>query len=318
MGLLSGSDDGIARLVITSHQKVDCTDKEASTFKVQMNPENVEYSFGIKAPEGSTDSNNSTVDMASPGSSGGPPAVFAGYNKMVLDFKFHADATGIVPVETDMEEQFYIGGAGTNQAKVPSIRKHLSLLQNTVYGFDPEIHGPPYLKLVWGNVFPSTTNDNNETKPAVFKATLESCTVKIVLFSLKGEPVKAEINLKLKSEIAPEARPMGNSPDITHHIDINHGDKMTMHCLQIYGRYDSKICSAVAEYNNLIDWNLKPMSKMVFPSIHLLNQDYLDHYEEMEIKPVNEESEYEQMVELIGTKKTKQHYKTFPYQAGEA
>lgn len=313
MSFFSGSDDGIARLVITSHKKLDCTDAESSTFEVQMNPENVEYSFGIKDPDGGSDSKENAGGLTgTPGSSGGPPAVFQGYNKIVLDFKFYADATGIVPIKEAMKEQFYISDS------TPSIRKHLDLLQNTVYGFEPEIHGPPYLKLVWGNIFPDTSNDNKEKKTAVFKATLESCTVKIVLFSLKGEPVKAEINLKLKSEIAPEARPMGNSPDITHHIDINHGDKMTMHCEQIYGRYDSKICSAVAEYNNLIDWNLKPKAKMVFPSIHLLNQEYLDHYEEMEIKPVNEESEYEQMVELIGEKKTKQHFKAFPFKTGEA
>jgi len=255
--------------------------------------------------------------MSTPGSSG-PPVVFSGYNEMKLILVFHADATGIVPVKKGMEDQFYIGGAGTDKAKVPSIRKHLVLLQNTVYGFDPEIHGPPYLKLVWGNIFPSTTNNNDETKPAIFKAILEKCDVHLALFSLQGEPVKAKITLTLKSIIAPDARPMGNSPDITHHIDINHGDKMTMHCLKIYGRYDSKICSAVAEYNNLIDWNLKPMSKMVFPSIHLLNQDYLDNYEEMEIKPVGEESEYQQMVELIGEKKAKQHFKAFPFKAGEA
>ena len=313
MGFFSGSDDTLLRLVITSHKKVDCTDDAAYKFEVQTNPENVEYSFGVKDPSsgGGGGKVASSLD-STPGSSGGPPAVFQGYNKMGLDFKFYADATGIVPIKKEMKSQFLKGET------TPSIREHLVLLQNTVYGYEPEIHGPPYLKLVWGNIFPSTSNANDEKQPAVFKATLESCTVKIVLFSLLGEPVKAEINLKLKSELAPEARPLGKSPDITHLVDISHGDKMTMHCERIYGRYDSKICSAVAEYNGLIDWDLKAKAKMVFPSIHLLNQDYLDHYEEMEIKPVNDASEYEQMVELIGEKKTKQHYKAFPFKTGEA
>jgi len=313
MGFLSGSDDTMARLVITSHKKLDCTDTEASTFEVQMNPENVEYSFGVEDPSGSSDKNSATGGLGTPGSSGGPPAVFQGFQRMVMDFKFYADATGIVPIKDGLKDQFVLKGSTT-----PSIRNHLNLLQNTVYGYEPEIHGPPYLKLVWGNIFPDTSNDNKEDKTAVFKATLESCTVKIVLFSLSGEPIKAEINLKLKSEIAPEARPLGKSPDITHHVDISHGDKMTMHCERIYGRYDSKICSAVAEYNDMIDWNLKPKAKMIFPSIHLLNQDYLDHYEEMEIRPVSEQTEYEQMAELIGDKKAKQHYKAFPFKTGEA
>jgi hypothetical protein len=311
-----GSDDGIARLVISSHKKVDCTDAAGYTFEVQTNPENVEYSFGIKDPSGSGGGSEKTAGLDStPGSSGGPPAVFAGFNKMVLDFKFYADATGIVPVEDHIKDQFYIGSPFS---PTPSIRKHLDLLQNTVYGYEPEIHGPSYLMLIWGKVFPDTSNSNGEAKTSAFKATLESCTVKIVLFSLSGEPVKAEINLKLKSEIAPEARVLGKSPDITHHVDISYGDKMTMHCERIYGRHDSKICSAVAEYNDMIDWNLKPKTKMVFPSIHLLNQDYLDHYEEMEIKPVSEQSKQEQMVELIGERKAKQHFKAFPFKTGEA
>jgi hypothetical protein len=315
MGFFSGSDDGIARLVITSHKKLDCTDAEGFKFEVQVNPKELAYEFKINAPNGGDgNSGKSGKSMTgAPASSGPPPSVFTGYQNMDLNFEFHADATGIVPVKDGMKEQFFL-----DDGKTPSIRKHLDLLQNTVYGYEPEIHGPPYLKLVWGNVFPDSDTSNKEEKVSVFKATLISCKVTIKLFALTGEPVKAVINLNLKSEMDPEARPLGNSPDITHHVDISYGDKMTMHCEKIYGRYDSKICSAVAEYNNLIDWNLKPKSQMVFPSIHLLNQDYLDHYEEIEIKPVNEESEYEQMVELIGEKKTKQHFKAFPFKTGEA
>lgn len=314
MGFFSGSDDGLARLVITAHKKLDCTDPGGLSFEVQMNPKDLSYEFGINDPSGGGDSSKSEGQtMGTPGNSGPPPSVFSGYQGMELTFNFHADATGIVPYKEEMKEQFYL-----DDGKTPSIRKHLDLLQNTVYGFDPEIHGPPYLELVWGNIFPDSDTSNKEEKTAVFKASLKSCKVKLLLFSLKGEPVKAEITLTLKSEMAPDARPLGNSPDITHHVDISYGDKMTMHCEKIYGRYDSKICSAVAEYNDMIDWNLKPQSKMTFPSIHLLNKEYLDHYEEVEIKPVNEQSEYEQMVELIGEKKTKQHFKAFPFKTGEA
>jgi hypothetical protein len=111
--------------------------------------------------------------------------------------------------------------------------------------------------------------------------------------------------------ISADARPMGNSPDITHHVDIGYGDKMTMHCDEIYGRFDSKICAAVAEYNNMIDWDLKQGTNMIFPSIHILNERYLDNYEDVEIKSVQDENEYEQMLDLIGEKKTKQYYKIF-------
>ncbi|BDS13992.1 CIS tube protein [Aureispira anguillae] len=308
-----GSDDGIARLTITAHKTVDCTDTEISTFKVQVNPQDLKYSFKIESVGGKDEnSNNQQLGTATPGASA-PPSAFKGYSKMELEFKFYADATGIVPIDDKMKDQFLLP-----DKKTPSIRGHLDLLQNTVYGYEPEIHGPPYLKMVWGNIFPDTGNSNGEKKPAVFKGTLNSCDVHLQLFSLKGEPVKAEITLKIESEIAPEARPLGKSPDLTHYIDITHGDKMTMYCERIYGRHDSKICSAVAEYNNMIDWDLKEGTKMIFPSIHMLNDKYLGDYEDIKVGHVHEESEYQQMEELIGTKKTKQYYKNFPSKVYEA
>jgi len=309
MGLLGflGSDSKIERLKIIAHKLIDCSDpgKDATTFIVQMNPETLKYSFGIESVSGSGEGGGGD-SIASAAGSSAPASGFKGYSKMTLTFAFIADATGIVPVAEGMEDQF------ESDSGSPSIRNHLNLLQNTVYGFNPEIHGPPYLELIWGNIFPATGNDNTEKKTAIFKGTLKDCEVELLLFSLSGEPVKAKITLTIDSEIAPDAKPLGNSPDITHHIDIGYGEKMTMHCNEIYGRYDSKICAAVAEYNNLIDWDLKQGSAMVFPSIHMLNEKYLEDYEDVEVKHVHEETEYEQMLDLIGDKKTKQYFKMFP------
>jgi hypothetical protein len=140
--------------------------------------------------------------------------------------------------------------------------------------------------------------------------------VELLLFSKIGEPIKAKITLDIESEVPADLKPVGDSPDISHHINIGYGDKMTTHCNNIYGRYDSSICSAVAEYNNLIDWDLKEGSQMVFPSIHLLNEKYLDDFEVVEVKPVSEETEYEQMVDLIGEKKAHQYFKIFDCKDG--
>jgi hypothetical protein len=295
MGLLPGGDSGVSRLTINAHKLPDCSDKpndKTGVFIVQVNPKQVEYSFGVNSPEDSASGNSAQ------------PTGFTGYNKITMIFDFKADATGIVPVDSTIDEaEFENGGK-------PSIRGHLNKLQNVVYGYEPEIHGPPFLSFVWGNIFPDTSNAKNETG-AVFKGKLSDCSVTITLFSTSGEPIKADIKLTIVSEVPADARPMGNSPDITHHVDVGYGDKMTMHCNEIYGRYDSKICAAVAEYNNLIDWDLKEGTHMVFPSIHILNERFLDNYEDVEIKSVHEENEYEQMLDLIGDKKTKQYYKIF-------
>lgn len=300
---LSGSDAGIERLTITAHQLRDCTDgaKKEKTFKVQVNPEKIEYSFGYKGV-GEEKKGGEGHTLSGPGQSG-PVTGFTAYQEMGMKFVFHADATGLLPI--DDEDEFTNGGK-------PSIRNHLNKLQNTVYGYDEEIHGPPYLKLVWGKVFPNSNTKEGENNPAVYKAQLKSCNVEITLFSLKGEPIKAKITLELQSQMAPEERPLGKSPDLTHYYEITEGDKMTSYCNYIYGRYDSKICSAVAEYNNMIDWKLKGGTKVIFPSIHMLEEKYLEDYEEVEVTPIKKRSKEELMKSWIGEKRANQYYKNFP------
>lgn len=293
MGLFPGSDSGIERLTITAHQKVDCSDSSDKVFVCQVNPERLKYDFGIEANDG--DSANG---------SSGTPSGFKGFVKMNLDFEFYADATGIVPIDDSMKDYF-----GSDDA--PSIKGYLDLLQNILYGYDEEIHSPPYLSFTWGNIFPSTANDSADSKTPMFKGKLDKCSVEILLFSISGEPIKAKINITIQSEIDPAARPMGNSPDVTHFVDVGFSDKMTFHCNKIYGRFDSKICAAVAEYNDLVDWELQQGKKMVFPSIHLLNEKYLDKFEDVELKMIQEESEEELMMDLIGEKKSKQYYSMF-------
>lgn len=314
---LSGSDGGIQRLTITSHKLRDCTDgpdpkenepPDKHTFKVQVNPEKLEYSFGYTGV--GRKKNDPNAGLGATGDSGVVQG-FSAYNEMTMKFVFYADATGILPIDKEMEKQFVLDDGK------PSIRKHLNKLQSVVYGYDEEIHGPRYLKLVWGKVFPNSNTKKGENNPAVYKAMLEKCTIDISLFSLSGEPVKAKITLDLVSQMAPEERPLGKSPDLTHYFEITQGDKITTYCNNIYGRFDSKICTAIAEYNNMVDWELKGGTKVIFPSIHMLEDKYLEDYEEVEVLSILEESEEQQMKDLIGEKRAEQYYKVFSKQQTE-
>lgn len=298
---LSGSDAGIERLTISSHKLRDCTDPPLSIFKVQANPEKLHYSFGY---QGVGSSGNTIPSLGSPGGSG-PIDGFTAYNKMGMKFSFPADATGLLPIEEHRKAEFMNGTS-------PSIRLHLNKLQHTVYGYEEEIHGPPYLKLVWGRVFPNSSTKSGEQNPAIYKASLKKCVVNITLFSLKGEPVKADILLELESQMAPEERPLGKSPDLTHAYAMAHGNKMTAYCQTIYGRYDSKICTAVAEYNNLIDWEIKGGTTIIFPSIHILEERYLRFYQDIEIQSFFDMTKKQRMIALIGEKKAAQFFKQFP------
>jgi hypothetical protein len=292
-GTIPGSDNGLSMLSIESHATIDCNGSASETLYLQTNPEKLSYSFSIQDGE----DRETNADGAS-----APPPVFTGYEEMDLQFEFYADATGIVPIGKNNSDKI--------TTSPPSIKKYLSHLQTVLYGFEPETHGPPYLKLLWGNVFPNSNNEPGK-QASVFKARLKSCNVDIILFSLKGEPVRAKITLQLKSIIAPEAKPLGNSPDITHMIDVKYGDKLSTICNDIYGRYDTKIMRSIAEYNSMVGFFLKPGSQLIFPSIHLLEEEYLSKYESDD-KPDTKEaplSEYKKMAQLIGEQKAAQYFR---------
>lgn len=303
--IFSGTDSGMSRLKIESFESIDCTGTAKETFYAQSNPEKLSYTFKI-------DTGDDEVNSAE-GNSAAPP-VFKGYTETVLEFDLVADATGIVPIPPEVDKKFF----GTDDA--PSIRKYLDSLHKTVYAYQEKTHGPPYLTLTWGKIFPSSSTKGEDSPPAVYKGMIESYTVDIVLFSLTGEPIKANIKLSIKSLIAPDAKPLGQSPDLTHHIPIQYGDKMSKHCNDIYGRYDTRICSAVAKYNNMVDWELQSKigETLTFPSIHMLNELYIKKWEEIGEKDKKKEMSYVQthydyMKRLIGDKKAKQYFKTFNY-----
>lgn len=304
-GFLSGSDAGISRLTITSHLALDCTDGAKSTFIVQTNPETLSYDLGIE-PEGTKGKGDNGAGITNGSGTSAKPEGFKSYSKINLKFVFYADATGILPIPKELDEAGYFGSKDA-----PSIRKYLNHLQDTVYGYQAKIHGPPYLKLVWGNIFPDTSNKSGKNNPAVYKGTLRNCNVDINLFSLKGEPVKAKITLDLNSAIDPNVRPLGASPDLTHYYDITHGEKMTNYCNDIYGRYDANICAAIAEYNGLVDWEMPAGRKITFPSIHLLEDQYLSKYENAAVSSVLHLPRKKRMERMVGKRRANQYFKTF-------
>lgn len=298
---LVATEGGLERLKITAHRFMDCSDKEISTFVAQVNPEKLDYSFGLETV-GSNKSNSDTDISGGAGQSARPEG-FKAYNKIDLAFDLHADATGILPVPPGLDDWFL------NDKGQPSIRYYLNKLQHTVYGYEPEIHGPPYLKLVWGKVFPDTSNKRGERNPPLYKGMLKQCDVSIKLFSFEGEPIKATIKLTLKSMVDPLMRPLGASPDLTHYYNISEGDKMTNYCERIYGRYDTNICAAVAAYNGLVDWELKSGQKIMFPSIHMLEENYLPKYERVRPKSILQMDRRQRMEQLVGKKRAAQYFK---------
>ncbi len=311
MSFFGGSDAGLQRLKITGYKNIQCTDPTGADFTVQVNPAEMKYVYAVKGMEDKDKGGATDKTLSASVGESGPPAAFKGYESMDMVFKFKADATGVLPIAKDMEGEF--GGD-----KSPSIRVHLQKLQETVYAYQTDTHAPPFLKFVWGKIFPNTSNGPEKT--AVFKGKMKKCEITVKLFALDGEPIKADIVLTVESVIAADAKLIGNSPDVSHFIPINFGDKMTTICKNIYGRYDSKICAAVANYNGLINCDLQGQvgEKLTFPSIQILEESYIEDWDTIEEKKKKIslekiETHYEHMESLIGKKKAKQYFKTFGF-----
>lgn len=110
-GIIPGSDSGLQRLKIECHELIDCSGTAKETLVLQTNPEKLDYSFGI-------DSGNDAANATNAEGVSAPPPVFSGYQKMMMNFSFFADATGIVPVNEDNKSLIEISGT-------PSIKKIL-------------------------------------------------------------------------------------------------------------------------------------------------------------------------------------------------
>ncbi|MCP4438526.1 MAG: LysM peptidoglycan-binding domain-containing protein [Aureispira sp.] len=263
MGLIPGSDKGLTMLSITGYKAIDFSD-ELGTLEAQMNPQKFGMKYSITW--GGTGSASTNQGQGSNGGGGAQgessmPPTFSGYQEASMDeLELIADATGIVPISD--------GLASFITTDPPSIVGYIEELKRITYDWVGDTHGPPYIKIMWGEIIPSEHNDSSAATSGVFKGVLESLEVDYELFSLKGIPVRAKIKLKLKAVIDPAARATttNSSPDLTHFIDIKYGDNLSKICKDIYG--SPEFVTQIAKINNLPSiYALKPGMKLRFPPL---------------------------------------------------
>lgn len=229
-------------------------------FELQVNPQEVSFSFGIgygDAPSsGSNDSALAGTGRETATGGNATPQVFNGYKVPELSVESLIDATGVLPPPMGME---------LKEGTEPSVQPYIELIKKVMYSWQSEEHGPAFLKVTWGKVFP--TNSSNSANPdGIFKCQLEDLTIKYVLFSASGNPVRAELSFKFKGVEDPVKAAEGYSPDLTHFIDIKYGDNLPALCKQIYG--SPEFFLQIARINNLPSiYAIEPGMKLLFPPL---------------------------------------------------
>ncbi len=246
----------VTKMIISSHRTMDCSDAEVSSITLQVNPEKIEFNWQLKED----DNSSSKQEMGAAGESAPVPTA-PSYQNAGLKIESLIDATGVLFPKNGENKVSDIaledGG--------PSVAPYLKKLKQVCLNYDNEIHGPNYLKVVWGKVLLSSSN-KEDSQEGVFKGTLKNLNVEFNLFSASGNPVRAAFTIELEGVINPETRDTGNSPDLSHVVEVKYGDNLPALCKKIYG--STEFYMQVARINQLPSiYALEPGMQLLFPPL---------------------------------------------------
>ncbi|MCH2042990.1 MAG: LysM peptidoglycan-binding domain-containing protein [Saprospiraceae bacterium] len=218
--------DGITKMTFSAFQLMTFSTpkKEPHTISLQLNPKEISMNYSITQ----NDSGGATGD-----STAGMPQFT--YVSPSLDIETYVDETGVLNKEA-------------HPLDGETVEQYITKLKAVVYDYIDATHGPPYVKVDWGDVNMSTSNKEGE-KGKSFKGQLEKLNITYELFSKTGKPIRAKISMSFKAVTDPAVRPTGQSPDLTHFHQVQIGDNLSMLSNKIYGRPDFYM--QLAKVNNL-------------------------------------------------------------------
>jgi hypothetical protein len=242
------------KLTIFAFKRIDCTGDEIAKIALQVNPEKLAMEYSVSMPEGES---NGARGMKSSGAAASHPLQGnPTYDHPKLQISTIIDATGVLaPPE----------GIILVEEGVPSVAPFITKLKEVCYNYRETTHGPPWLKCLWGKVLPSNNSKQGELD-GIFRGRLSNLSIEYTLFGETGNPVRAEIQLTIESAISPSALPKGESPDLSHVIEIKFGDNLPALCKNIYG--SPEFFLQIAKINNLPSiYAIEPGMKLLFPPL---------------------------------------------------
>ncbi|KEO83297.1 CIS tube protein [Tumebacillus flagellatus] len=140
--------------------------------------------------------------------------------------------TGETP-SLSMELFFDCSAAGADADIRTETTKFANLLS-----VDSELHAPPTCKFVWGSL--------------QFKGIIEKISQRFTMFSSKGNPIRATLNVTFKAVASVQEQFQGiprHSPDRTKQKTLRQGDQLWMLAAEEYE--DPKHWRAIADANNI-------------------------------------------------------------------
>ncbi len=243
----------VQKLTIEGFNTIDCTGTAIGKIELQVNPEKLSFKYDINW-DGGGDEENAGEGAAGESIKilGAPSYEFPAFEIPI----FLIDATGVLPAP---------GKIVLEEGGMPSVLPYITEMKKICYNYIEKIHGPPFVKITWGKIMPASANAQDQVD-GVFKGRLNSMSVEFTLFGAEGNPVRAEITMSFGSAINPETRPTGNSPDLSHLIEVKYGDNLPKLCKEVYG--SPEFFLQIAKINNLPSiYAIEPGMQLLFPPL---------------------------------------------------
>lgn len=214
---------------------------DESRFTVMVNPESISRKVVINYADG----NSLNTDQ------GGK---YTSTNPEELNISFLLDTTGVI------KDAGLISLAITNPFSNEQA-DDVSVLVVKLYRFcceiDGEVHRPHFVKICWGS------------DSGLFKGVVTSFDINYKLFRNDGKPIRAVVNLGLKSTVNAEefVKQVGfQSPDITHQRVFTAGQHFALLSNSIYK--DTRYYIDVAKANKMLSFrNIKTGTLINFPPV---------------------------------------------------
>jgi hypothetical protein len=206
------------------------------SFEAMFNPESIKQQYGVRygTPRGIGATDNQSVFLRSEPSD--------------LRLELLLDGTGV-----------------TDDIALPpgpamkSVSERVDDFMQTAFRYQGNIHQPNYLLVQWGDIW----------KDGGFKCRLVSVEISYTRFDRAGKPLRAKLDVTLRSDATWEEQVRQNSPsspDLTHRHTVIAGDTLPLLSKRIYG--GTEHVSYIARFNQLDDLRfLEPGTELTFPPL---------------------------------------------------
>ena len=230
----------LEKLMIFAFKDAERTATEQiGVFEAMFNPESIKQQYAIRTP---------------------PSQAIASTDQQ---------STYIRSEPSELKLELLLDGSGvTDDIALPpgpavkSVTERVKEFLATAFEFVSDTHEPPYLTVQWGDLW-------REGTVAGFKCRLINADVTYTRFDRAGKPLRAKLDITLKSDDTWSNQLRSNnpqSPDLTQKHTVIAGDSLPLLSKKYYGSTEHVLF--VARQNDLDDIRfLEPGADLTFPSL---------------------------------------------------